>query len=150
MDQGFRSCFTPFMDRMQQNVLSCKAIAGSNRADVLTESAPPLSFQELALKASTHNSEEKGAHIDQMQKFYTKPTSEQGEYNMEVIKLLRKIKQILDQTKAALCENSRTARLWIQYTECVKHAEILRSARTSDLTLHLHSEKIMIKLSKTS
>ena len=81
--------------------MSCKATARANWANVFTESALPISLQELALKANTHDSEEKNADIEQMQESYAKRTSEQGEYNMEVIKLLRRMKQTVEQKKAA-------------------------------------------------
>lgn len=67
---------------------------------------------------------------------------------MEVIKLLRRMKQTVEQKKAAQIHELLDCGYNI--LSMLKYAEIMRSARNSELTLHLHSERIMINLSRTS
>ena len=144
--QGFLSCFTQFMAKMQQNTMSGKATARANRAHILTESALVIKLQEIALQGNTHESEERCVDMEQIQELYTNVTSKNGEYDMNITPL-QKMKQIVEEKKAFLCENSRTARLWIQYIEYIETCRnFIRSARTSDWTLHLHSASKMMNL----
>lgn len=136
---------TIYGENATKHILSGKATARANRAHILTESALLIKLQEIALQGNSPEGE-RYVDIEQIQEIYRNITKKNGEYHMNITPL-QKLKEVVEEKKAFLCENSRTARLWIQYTEYVETCRnFIRSARTSDWTLHLQSASKMMNL----
>lgn len=82
-----------------------------------------IKLQGLALQANTHKLEKRDVNIEQIQEPYTNVSSKQGECVMDIEPLWR-MKEIVEKKKAALCENSWTARPWLQrISSMLKHTK---------------------------
>ena len=126
-----------------KHILSGKAVARAVRAHCLVESA--LTIMLLKSIVSTDVFE---THRHELHSFYTEISSNGYINNTdEFPDSLHLIEHALQDLRMNLAEQSRTAKLWLQYLQYVAVLKLfLRAERTADWQLHLASIRRMVHL----
>ena len=129
-----------------KHIVTGKAVLRANRAHLLTESALMIKLQKIVLTKNYDENMSKEL-IDSIKILY-KSALKKKEHEVDIqIPELSSLKDFIDQTKSSLMSKSRTARLWLQYMDCVETGRnFIRVARTGNWDLQLGSINKMLDL----
>ena len=125
-----------YCENSVEHMLSGKVVARANRADILTESALLIKLQQIALSESADSTN--NVSLEVIQKLYKTVFSKEVDVDLDIPEM-QALRVILESTKIALQEKSRTARLWLQYIEYIETCRnFIKASRTGNWKLHLY------------
>ena len=129
-----------------KHILTGKAVSRANRVHILTESDLMIRLQQFALARDVDSS----VNLGDIQYLYEKGVSKNATGVLESPSL-ENLSLLVKESKNELREQSRTARLWLQYIDYVEICRLfIRAARTADWELHLFSISKMLNLFATT
>jgi len=142
---GISSLFeTIYGPNSVKHILTGHAIARANRAHMLVESALIIQLQEMAMSSASENDQ---VDKQELENLYDNVTSKNVPHDAIDNPSLSRLKQSTEAMHRSLCEESRTARLWVQYVDYVSTARMfIRAARTGDWNLYLISINNILNL----
>lgn len=146
-DMGLQETFeTIYAANSVTHMMSGKAFSRAVRGHFIVDNAVNTLLREIVPQVNGERQNDWNAMLSEIDGLYEKVFS--GHIQLDEVtthEILKSAKEIFEQVKQRLSQKSRTAKLWIQYTDMIQLLRsFIRSERTGNWILHLVTLKKML------